>query len=140
MFFCEQFVGLCYSCFSQKNSHGIIISLNSFIWFLCFFFSVFHTHICWKLLTFRLRYRLKMSHCNIGNFNFEPLLTLHAPIQTLLRVGIMLHSSSKNIKRVSHDTRKGLQFEFVLICFNSFKWKCYLGLPLKSFTRISSKF
>ena len=62
-----------------------------------------------------------MSHCNIGNFNFEPLLTLHAPIQTLLRVGIMLQSSSKNIKRVSHDTRKGLQFEFVLICFNSFK-------------------
>ena len=62
-----------------------------------------------------------MSHCNIGNFNFEPLLTLHAPIQTLLPVGIMLHSSSKNIKSVSHDTRKGLQFEFVLICFNSFK-------------------
>ena len=104
------------------------------------FFSVFHTHICWKLLTFRLRYRLKMSHCNIGNFNYEPLLTLHAPIQTLLRVGIMLQSSSKNIKRVSHDTRKGLQFEFVLICFNSFKWKCCLGLPLKSFTHISSKF
>ena len=62
-----------------------------------------------------------MSDCNIGNFNFEPLLTLHARIQTLLRVDIMLQSSSKKIKRVSHDTRKGLQFEFALICFNSFK-------------------
>ena len=27
MFFCKQFVGLCYSHISQKNSYGITISL-----------------------------------------------------------------------------------------------------------------
>ena len=135
------------TCFSVSNLwvyvtrvfHRKTFTVSSFHW--THLSSFFFTHIYVEsLLKFWLRYRLKMSDCNIGNFNFEPLLTLHGRIQTLLRVGIMLQSSSKKIRRVSLDTRKGVQFEFVLICFNSFKWKCFLGLSLKSFTRISSKF
>ena len=84
-------------------------------------------------LKFHLRSRLKISDCYIRKFSFEPLLTLHAHIQALLRVHIMLQYSSKKIKRVSHDTRKGLQFEFLLNCFNNFKMKVLIGSVIKFF-------
>ena len=59
-----------------------------------------------------------MSDCYIRNFKSEPLLTLHARIHILPLVDIMLQylskkKSSKNVKQVSQDTRKGLRFKFL---------------------------
>ena len=98
-----------------------------------FFFSGFHTHLNWMPLKFHLRSRLKISDCYIRKFSFEPLLTLHVHIQALLRVDVMLQYASKKIKCVSLDTRKGLQFEFLSNCFNSFKMKVLIGSVIKFF-------
>ena len=68
-----------------------------------------------------------MSDCYIRNFNFEPLMTLHVRIQTLLRVRIMLKYSSKK------SSKNGLQFEFLLICFDSFTRKVLLASGIKFF-------
>ena len=84
-------------------------------------------------LKFHLRSRLKISDCYVRKFSFEPLLTLHVHIQALLRVDVMLQYASKKIKCVSLDTRKGLQFEFLLNCFNSFKMKVLIGSVIKFF-------
>ena len=97
-----------------------------------FFFRFSHT---FKLNApkIHLRSRLKMSHCYIRKFSFELLLTLHVHIQALLRVDVTLQYASKKIKCVSLDTRKGLQFEFLLNCFNSFKMKVLIGSVIKFF-------
>ena len=54
-------------------------------------------------------------------------MTLHVRIQTLLRVGIMRQYSSKK------SSSKGLQFEFLLICFDSFTRRVLLASVIKFF-------
>ena len=54
-------------------------------------------------------------------------MTLHVRIQTLLRVGFMRQYSSKK------SSKKGLQFEFLLICFDSFTRRVLLASGIKFF-------
>ena len=91
MFLCKQFVGLCYSCISQKNSYRIIISL---------YFILKAPKIS---LDIQVENRVTVF---FRNFNFEPSLTLHARF-SLLRVGIM-HAILKSKNQV----KKGFNLSF----------------------------